>query len=479
MRLFRKIYLRVLSGILLFAVTVPGYLLWETEKQSLQDACQYEEERIWNGLSAIQERVQRYGVGLDNDTVRNAVIIKEFRDIFETQGVLFRNGEEVFNISPYDFEQDVMKEMRTKSGLEKRDIFISAPQTADGKKLILFYQENAGFDTAYSFVIYLDVTDIYNRTGNLLLKGLGFTVFLLLVVGIWIYRSIYGVIEPLDALNRAAARIAKGEYGIRIPKRIVAARGKIGRLNMDEIEEVAENFNRMADKVEEHMEKLAEVNEKQRQLLGSLAHEIKTPITAVIGHADMLLTIRLNEDKRTNALLFILNEGKRLSSLSEKMLKLAGLYGEQKAKIEKRETDIGKLFDNLKIQTSVLLKERRVFLRVNIMPGNLKKWMDEDLMLSLLMNLVDNASKASEPGGNIIVSADETGFTVEDFGKGIPKQEINRVTEAFYMVDKSRTGNPGGAGLGLALCQQIVQVHGGKLIIESNLGKGTKVHVNF
>lgn len=479
MRLFRKIYLRVLSGILLFAVTIPVYLLWETEKQSLQDACQYEEERIWNGLSAIQERVQRYGVGLDDDSVRNVVIIKEFRDIFETQGVLFRNGEEVFNISPYDFEQDVMKEMRAKSGLEKRDIFISAPQTADGKKLILFYQENARFDMAYSFVIYLDVTDIYARTGNLLLKGLGFTVFLLLVVGIWIYRSIYGVIEPLDALNRAAARIAKGEYGIRIPKRIVTARGKNGRLKKDEIEEVAENFNRMAEKVEEHMEKLAEVNEKQRQLLGSLAHEIKTPITAVIGHADMLLTIRLNEDKRTNALLFILNEGKLLSSLSEKMLKLAGLYGEQKARIEKRETDIGKLFDNLKIQTSVLLKERRVFLCVNIAPGNLKKWMDEDLMLSLLMNLVDNASKASEPGSNIIVSADENGFTVEDFGKGIPKQEINRVTEAFYMVDKSRTGNPGGAGLGLALCQQIVQVHGGKMIIESNLGKGTKVHVNF
>ena len=98
MRLFRKIYLRVLSGILLFALTIPGYLLWETEKQSLQDACQYEEERIWNGLSAIQERVQRYGVGLDTDTVRSAVMIKEFRDIFETQGVLFRNGEEVFNI---------------------------------------------------------------------------------------------------------------------------------------------------------------------------------------------------------------------------------------------------------------------------------------------------------------------------------------------------------------------------------------------
>lgn len=478
MRLFRKIYLRVLSGILLLAVTVPGYMLWETQKQSLQDASQYEKERIWNGLSAIQERVQRHGIGLDNDTVKNAVVVKEFRDIFETQGVLIRNGKEVFNISSYEFEQDILKEMRAKSGLGKRDIFISAPQTAEGKKLILFYQEKAGFDSAYSVVVYLDVTDIYVRTRTLLLKGLGVTVFLLVMVGIWVYRGIYRVIEPLDALNRAAAQIAEGEYGIRIPKRRVPVKGK-RRLQLDEIEEVAVNFNKMAQKVEEHVEKLAQVNEKQRQLLGSLAHEIKTPITAVIGHADMLLTIRLSEDKRTDALLFILREGKRLSSLSEKMLKLAGLYGKQKAEADMREIEIGKLFDRLKSQTSVLLKERRMFLHMNSMPKNLRKRMDEDFMLSLLINLVDNASKASEPGGNIIVSADETGFTVEDFGKGIPKQEIGLVTEAFYMVDKSRAGNNGGAGLGLALCHQIVQLHGGKLSIESDEGKGTKVYVNF
>lgn len=114
---------------------------------------------------------------------------------------------------------------------------------------------------------------------------------------------------------------------------------------------------------------------------------------------------------------------------------------------------------------------------MKITPKNLKKRMDEDLMLSLLTNLVDNAGKASKMDSSIIVSADETGFTVEDFGKGIPGQEIDRVTEAFYMADKSR--NTGGAGLGLALCRQIVRIHGGKLSIESKEGKGTKVYVYF
>lgn len=476
MRLFRKIYLRVLSGILLFAVTIPGYMLWENERQSLRDACRYEEERIWNGLSTIRENVRRYGAGLEDDAVKRALIIEAFREVFETRGVMIRDGEEVFNMSPYDFGQDILKKMREEAGLGKRDIFISPPQTVGGKKLVLFYQEEAGFDVAYGLVVYLDVTDIYARTRNMFLKALGFTVFLLAAVGIWIYRSIYRVMEPLDGLNRAAARIAEGEYKIRIPG-IPSSGGRKGHLRTDEIGEVAENFNRMARKVEEHVEELAEVNEKQRQLLGSLAHEIKTPITAIIGHADMLLTIRLGEDKRTEALFFILDEGKRLSRLSEKMLKLTGLYGERKERAEIRETDMAGLFGMLKSRTSVLLKERRISLHVNIVPENLKKRVDEDLILCLLVNLVDNAAKASETGGRIMVSADETGFVVEDFGKGIPKQEIGHVTEAFYMVDKSRTRNTGGAGLGLALCRQIAQIHGGRLFIESDEGKGTKVHV--
>lgn len=479
MRLFRKIYLRVLAGTLLFAVTIPGYMLWETQKQSLRDVCRYEEERIWNGLSAVRESLQRNGDFLDNDTVRNAFMVKVFRDIFETRGILFKNGEEIWNLSPYDFAQDRLKEMREDSGLEKSDIFVSTPQTAEGKKLILFYQEKAGFDPAYSMVVYLDVTDIYVRTENLFLKGFGFTVFLLAVVGIWIYRSIYRVMEPLEGLNRAAAQIAKGEYGIRIVQKCVSARGENGTLQTDEIAEVAENFNRMAEKVEEHVAKMAEANEKQRQLLGSLAHEIKTPITAIIGHADMLLTIRLKEEKRTDALLFILKEGKRLSRLSEKMLKLAGLYGEPGAGTQIRQTDIGTLFEKLKSRTLVLLRDKRISLHLHVTPESLKKSLDEDLMLSLLVNLVDNAGKASQTDGSIIVSADENGFTVEDFGKGIPKQEIDRVTEAFYMADKSRTSDSGGAGLGLTLCQQIVRIHGGKLVIESDEGKGTKVYVYF
>lgn len=131
----------------------------------------------------------------------------------------------------------------------------------------------------------------------------------------------------------------------------------------------------------------------------------------------------------------------------------------------------------LKDRLFVLLEENGITLSTNITPKNLKKRMDLDFMLSLFLNLVENACKASKEGSSILLTADETGISVEDFGKGIPKQEVGRVTEAFYMVDKSRTKRGGGAGLGLALCQQIADIHGAKMRIESVEGKGTKVSV--
>lgn len=111
------------------------------------------------------------------------------------------------------------------------------------------------------------------------------------------------------------------------------------------------------------------------------------------------------------------------------------------------------------------------------MPVDLKKRLDTDMMISLLLNLTDNACKASETGGRILIAASVGQIVVEDFGKGIPPEEIHRVTEAFYMVDKSRSRRAGGAGLGLALCQQIVQLHGWKLRIESAEGKGTRIFI--
>ena len=121
------------------------------------------------------------------------------------------------------------------------------------------------------------------------------------------------------------------------------------------------------------------------------------------------------------------------------------------------------------------LSEKNIDLETECIPENLSWEMDQDMMVSFLVNLVDNAYKASENGGKIFIHADEQGITVKDQGRGIPEEELNRVTEAFYMVDKSRSRSSGGAGLGLALCKEIAGLHGAQLIIKSKEGAGTSV----
>ena len=105
--------------------------------------------------------------------------------------------------------------------------------------------------------------------------------------------------------------------------------------------------------------------------------------------------------------------------------------------------------------------------------------MDADLMRSALVNLVENAIKASERGSTVELIANKNEIIVRDHGRGIPKDEIARVTEPFYMVDRSRSKKLGGSGLGLALVQRIADVHHAELVIESELNVGTSIFFRF
>ncbi len=109
--------------------------------------------------------------------------------------------------------------------------------------------------------------------------------------------------------------------------------------------------------------------------------------------------------------------------------------------------------------------------------------MDRELFKSLLYNLLDNGRKASERGGRLVLTArkvdGQAEILVRDYGRGIPREELDKVCQPFYMVDKSRSRKAGGAGLGLALCREIVSAHGGTMEMDSRLGEGTQVTLRF
>lgn len=265
--------------------------------------------------------------------------------------------------------------------------------------------------------------------------------------------------RPLRTLTTASAEIADGDYARRT-----------GLHTGDEIETLSSSFDKMADAVQEKITALQADVRQREDFMSAFAHELKTPMTSIIGYADMLRTIQASPAEQYEAAGAIYHEGRRLEALSGKLLALLGL-GEETITLQP--TALAALWPRLQAACP------GVPLQLPACDAAVQA--DADLLLDLLCNLVGNAVKASEPGQPVEVRAADNGdtvtMTVADHGCGIPQSEISRVTEPFYMVDKSRARKQGGSGLGLALCKRIAEVHGSDLHIESTPGEGTRVSV--
>ncbi len=282
------------------------------------------------------------------------------------------------------------------------------------------------------------------------------------------YALTVWLLRPLRRLSRATRRIASGNMEVRAK---VESDDEVGQLTRD--------FNRMADHLEQQFTELQDTARRQEDFIGSFAHELKTPLTSMIGYSDMLRSREMTEEERFDAANYIFKEGKRLEALSFKLLDLMVLRHQE---FQKKPVSTTWLADEVGGILEPTLKEKEIEFQTSVQDTRLK--MEPDLMKTVLMNLLDNGRKAMEGGVApkrlfLIGRPEKDGyaFYVHDTGKGIPTEELSRITEAFYMVDKSRARKQGGAGLGLSICAEIVQRHGGRLSFQSEEGKGTLARV--
>lgn len=231
-----------------------------------------------------------------------------------------------------------------------------------------------------------------------------------------------------------------------------------------------------AGAVQDKVEALELSVQQRDDFVGAFTHELKTPMTGIIGYADLLRSMQPDPEEQREAAGAIFHEAQRLEALSGKLLQLMGL-GEHAPQLVPVQLD------------SVFAEARRAVAPalngciLTMQSNGLTVQGDADLRCDLVINLVTNAAKASTPGSAIAVCAEQADgsirLTVQDHGQGIPADKLPRVVEPFYMVDKSRSRRQGGSGLGLALCSRIAQAHGGTLAMESELGKGTTVTVTL
>jgi len=276
-----------------------------------------------------------------------------------------------------------------------------------------------------------------------------------------------GNLSAFQLHHTSHSRIADGDYTLR-------SQNKSG----DEIGALARDFNRMADRLVEEMQiKIREAKQKE-DFTAAFAHELKTPLTSIIGYADMLNSLKLSEEECHDAYFYIYSQGKRLESLSHKLLELVSM---DKNPIIFRPIPTKELEQNLRITMRPVWKQRGVRGKVEMEKAVIQG--DAELLLSLLYNLMDNAVKAMDKGDESFMLMKGTclkdfyEIKVVDNGRGIPEEEISRITEAFYMVDKSRSRKEGGAGIGMSLVALILSRHGAEWDVESSPGHGTKIRI--
>jgi len=209
--------------------------------------------------------------------------------------------------------------------------------------------------------------------------------------------------------------------------------------------------------------------------MADFSHELKTPLTAISGYAQTMLKLRLSEEERVEALSYIHSESNRLDRLSRKMRRLLEL--DNTAELNMEVLPVSKLFEEAVKTCQPVAGNRNI--KIIQVPTSARINGDFDLLHDALCNLIDNAMKASRESQTIELYTRDNVIVVSDSGCGIPPEEIDRITEPFYMVDKSRSRQSGGAGIGLSLVSKILRIHDMKMDIESEINVGTKINLHF
>lgn len=268
------------------------------------------------------------------------------------------------------------------------------------------------------------------------------------------------MVRPLEQLNAASRQIAAGAYDRR-----TALPGS------DEIAGLSRSFDEMAAAVQDKVNALQEHLQQREDFIAAFTHELKTPMTSMLGYADLLRGTEVPAATRQKAADFIYHESKRLEALSGRLMELMQLNGSEPPPLEPVRLD--GVFRQL---TRALPTTPPV---LTVPDCRLTVLAQRELLCDLLYNLVLNARHATPPQGTITLEAaeqpDGVTLTVRDTGCGIPAGDLPHITEPFYMVDKSRARQQGGSGMGLALCERIAILHGTHLTFESSPGAGTAV----
>jgi two-component system, OmpR family, sensor kinase len=305
-----------------------------------------------------------------------------------------------------------------------------------------------------------DVAETLRRLAFLMIGGIVVTLSIAFVVGAILAHT---ALAPIDRITQAAHLIARSND---LTRRVEQKPTK------DEVGRLAATFNEMLGRIEE-------LFRAQQRFVADMSHELRSPLTAIRGNLDLLRRgVVESPEERQEALATIDSESARMQRMVQDLLLLA-------------QADAGVEIQKQIVELDTVLLD--VYRQARLIAGNVKVSLgsedqaqvigDQDRLKQLFLNLMDNAIKYTPAGGEVTLSFAREGtwvcVVVADSGVGIPAQDLAKIFDRFYRVDKARSREKGGTGLGLAIVKWIVDAHGGKIGVKSQIGRGTTFTVRL
>ncbi|AEF94289.1 integral membrane sensor signal transduction histidine kinase [Desulfotomaculum nigrificans CO-1-SRB] len=334
------------------------------------------------------------------------------------------------------------------------DMITVAVPVRQNKKVVGAVLVSAALQSIDANLRALQGVSVYSLLGGLLLAtGLS-----------WLLSR--SISRPLLKMNKVARAMAQGDYT-----------NRIDMTRHDEIGMLAQSLNTLSKELNDKINLLRQIDETRRDFVASVSHELRTPLTIIQGYTEALLDeVVETPEKKEEYLHSILEETLRLRRLVNDLLDLRQIETGQ-VKLNKQAVDLADLFSAVLQKMEGLFREKQVDLKLALPEKPVVAEVDPDRIGQVLINLVDNALRATPGGGRILVklmvSDNEITVKVTDSGPGIPKEEQKLIWHKFYKIDKSRSRSGGGTGLGLAIVKQLVEIHGGRITLDSQPGQGT------
>ena len=341
-------------------------------------------------------------------------------------------------------------------------------------------------DNGYKIYIQIPISAIEEsvRISNNLLLIIG--VIAIVIAGIAVSYVSRRFTNPILELNVIANKMSKLDFSKKYEP----------TGSNDEIDELGKSINLMSQKLEgtikqlrssnveleRDIEEKSKIDEMRKQFISDVSHELKTPLTSILGYSETLATSEYDKELQTKFLNVISSEAVRMTKLVNDLLTLSK-YDNKKTNTEKTEFDLGELVkqaqENLQIEMDKKHQKVECFVTANV-PN---VYADRDGIERVVLNILSNSIKYTGEGGTIKIYVgfvyNDAYIKVIDNGIGIPEEDLNKIFERFYRVDKARTREMGGTGLGLSIAKEILDQNNGRIDIKSKVHEGTEVVITI